>query len=189
MASYRQLLRDPRWQRRRLEIFQRDDWTCQRCGSMKRELHVHHQWYISGAAPWEVAGEGLLTLCARCHEEMTMSQRIMTADGPLDPVPILSARQDRRIDVHQLSSAQGDNGVGYWNIETVEAITAQILAERHEPMTTFAGYVTYIKEGQDARNVWNKKLGAKRTQHVHFTTDQVGYEGTWGIDDLVQAYA
>ena len=29
--AYYRKLRDPRWQKRRLEIFARDDWTCQGC--------------------------------------------------------------------------------------------------------------------------------------------------------------
>jgi 5-methylcytosine-specific restriction endonuclease McrA len=30
--TYGDKLKDPRWQKRRLEIFKRDEWTCQQCG-------------------------------------------------------------------------------------------------------------------------------------------------------------
>ena len=63
--TYKQLLRDPRWQKKRLHIFERDQWTCQRCGSTTRELQVHHLAYTG--APWEAPDHLLQTLCAPCH--------------------------------------------------------------------------------------------------------------------------
>lgn len=64
--SYAEKLRDPRWQRRRLEIFQRDDWRCQSCGDRTKTLCVHHRWYEG--EPWEAPDAALLTLCEECHE-------------------------------------------------------------------------------------------------------------------------
>jgi 5-methylcytosine-specific restriction endonuclease McrA len=67
--TYRQLLRDPRWQKKRLEVFTRDAWTCQACGSTTQELQVHHRWYVAGALPWDVPMQALITLCAPCHRK------------------------------------------------------------------------------------------------------------------------
>jgi 5-methylcytosine-specific restriction endonuclease McrA len=67
MTSYQRLLRDPRWQRRRLQILARDKWTCQECGATERELHVHHTLYVRGKMPWEVPMRSLVTLCVTCH--------------------------------------------------------------------------------------------------------------------------
>ena len=50
--TYVEKLRDPRWQRRRLEIFQRDNWTCQLCSRTDLELHVHHL-YRTTKDPWD----------------------------------------------------------------------------------------------------------------------------------------
>ena len=66
--SYSEKLRDPRWQRRRLEIMHRDEFTCQKCGDKENTLHVHHRWYKSGKEPWEYPGELLVTLCESCHQ-------------------------------------------------------------------------------------------------------------------------
>lgn len=66
-TRYQALLRDPRWQRRRLEIFQRDSWRCRQCGATDQELHVHHRWYLHGGKPWDVPGQALVTLCVGCH--------------------------------------------------------------------------------------------------------------------------
>lgn len=68
--SYAEKLRDPRWQRCRLSIFERDGWSCRNCGSGLaggRELHVHHVRYTA-AEPWEEPAENLRTLCVDCHE-------------------------------------------------------------------------------------------------------------------------
>jgi 5-methylcytosine-specific restriction endonuclease McrA len=65
--AYQQLLRDPRWQKKRLEIFARDHWTCQECRATTKELQVHHKWYVAGALPWAVPRQALVTLCVTCH--------------------------------------------------------------------------------------------------------------------------
>lgn len=69
--NYAQLLRDPRWQKKRLEIMQRDDFTCMRCYTSKETLNVHHCYYVFGRNPWEYENESLLTLCEHCHEGET----------------------------------------------------------------------------------------------------------------------
>ncbi len=66
--TYQELLRLPKWQKKRLEIFNRDEWKCTRCGSPDDILVVHHLWYPPhGKMPWEVPSEALQTLCERCH--------------------------------------------------------------------------------------------------------------------------
>jgi 5-methylcytosine-specific restriction endonuclease McrA len=68
-TPYQRLLRDPRWQRRRLQVFERDGWKCRECGAADRELQVHHTVYLPGAAPWEVPPRTLVTLCITCHRK------------------------------------------------------------------------------------------------------------------------
>ncbi len=68
-AKYSELLKDPRWQRKRLEILERDNWTCQWCKDKDSTLHVHHKKYQSGKKPWEYDNSYLLTLCEGCHED------------------------------------------------------------------------------------------------------------------------
>ena len=65
--SYSQKLKDPRWQKKRLEIFNRDEFTCRDCGAKDKTLHVHHCHY-DRREPWEMAEALLLTLCDQCHE-------------------------------------------------------------------------------------------------------------------------
>jgi 5-methylcytosine-specific restriction endonuclease McrA len=40
--SYRDKLKDPRWQKKRLEVFSQANWQCQKCKRSDLQLHVHH---------------------------------------------------------------------------------------------------------------------------------------------------
>lgn len=64
--SYSEKLLDPRWQKKRLTILSRDEWTCQHCGDTKTTLHVHHELY-EGNNPWDTDEVFLTTLCEECH--------------------------------------------------------------------------------------------------------------------------
>lgn len=63
--SYAEKLKDPRWQKKRLQVFTRDQWSCKWCGQKDKTLHVHHLEYAGD--PWEVDYENLITLCDDCH--------------------------------------------------------------------------------------------------------------------------
>src|SRR5574340_1716961 len=66
-SAYSNKLRNPLWQKKRLEILQRDNFTCRLCGEKETELHVHHDEYINGLQPWEYENYKLKTLCKHCH--------------------------------------------------------------------------------------------------------------------------
>lgn len=60
--------KDPRWQKKRLEILQRDKFTCRSCTDNTTTLHVHHLKYNEHSLIWEYGNEDLITLCETCHE-------------------------------------------------------------------------------------------------------------------------
>lgn len=66
--TYSEKLRDPRWQKKRLEIFQRDAFKCLSCGAEDKPLSVHHVVYRK-INPWEYPDYLYQTLCEDCHEE------------------------------------------------------------------------------------------------------------------------
>jgi hypothetical protein len=72
--TYSEKLKDPRWQKKRLEILQRDEWICQNCGDDESTLHVHHKWYEPGNEPWDYPPEALITLCEDCHQREEVSK-------------------------------------------------------------------------------------------------------------------
>src|SRR4051812_4429925 len=55
--------RDPRWQKKRLEIMQRDEFSCRKCGNDQATLNVHHTFYSPGRDPWDYPDASLVTLC------------------------------------------------------------------------------------------------------------------------------
>lgn len=69
MKDYSELLRDPRWQRKRLEIMSRDNFCCVSCGRDDETLNVHHCLYQRGRMPWEYPNSSLITVCESCHKE------------------------------------------------------------------------------------------------------------------------
>lgn len=66
--TYAQKFKDPRWQKKRLKILERDNFECQICFDEKSTLHIHHYIYIKEREPWEYSDELLVTLCEDCHE-------------------------------------------------------------------------------------------------------------------------
>lgn len=75
VRTYSDKLRDPRWQKKRLLIFQRDDWACLDCGSKTRNLQIHHLRYFSNTEPWDYPNELLQTLCEVCHGAVSGTTR------------------------------------------------------------------------------------------------------------------
>lgn len=76
--EYSKLLRDPRWRAKRIEILERDKYTCKLCGKKKEDgvvLHVHHIMYHKGLMPWEYRNRELITLCEECHNNFHKKQK------------------------------------------------------------------------------------------------------------------
>jgi hypothetical protein len=71
-GSYRGLLFDKRWRRKRAEVIARDRYRCRICGSTD-QLQVHHRQYHflkdlqKYKAPWDYAMRLMVTLCEKCH--------------------------------------------------------------------------------------------------------------------------
>ena len=67
--DYKERFKDPRWQKKRLEILDRDDWKCRSCLSKDETLNVHHMTYDNDIEnPWEYDNGNLITLCDYCHK-------------------------------------------------------------------------------------------------------------------------
>ena len=59
---------DPRWQKLRLKVFERDNFTCKGCGAKDKPLHAHHIRYCGEI--WESPLEDLVTQCKDCHASL-----------------------------------------------------------------------------------------------------------------------
>jgi hypothetical protein len=69
MSTYSEKLKHPNWQRKRLQILQNHQFTCDSCESTTNTLHVHHGYYKRGADPWDYPDDALHVLCEDCHAE------------------------------------------------------------------------------------------------------------------------
>ena len=69
MSKWSSAFRDSRWQKKRLQVMERDKWTCRSCGERGEgiTLNVHHIFYEKGRAPWEYDDDMLVTWCEDCH--------------------------------------------------------------------------------------------------------------------------
>jgi len=76
------MYRDSRWQRKRLEIMERDGWTCRSCGAKGEgvTLNVHHAYYEAGKKPWEYPNDAMVTWCEDCHKKRTARMKDICAE-------------------------------------------------------------------------------------------------------------
>lgn len=114
-ATYGEQLRDVRWQRKRLEIMERDGWACRHCFAGKEiiTLNVHHTYYSNLAeGPWDYHNDSLITLCEKCHHDGHLQAVAAKVPGPA--LVISQPEKDtaiRRIK-NQLAEWQARNGSG-----------------------------------------------------------------------------
>ena len=92
--TYADLLRDPRWQRKRLEIMQRADFCCELCGDDRTTLNVHHLRYVRGRMPWQYDDTDLACLCEPCHRRQHPEKATPTRVGAIVP-SVISALAGR----------------------------------------------------------------------------------------------
>lgn len=69
-VTYSEKLKDTRWQKKRLEVFEEARWRCEECLKHfpKEGLQVHHITYLTGVEPWNHPLDILMCLCAECHK-------------------------------------------------------------------------------------------------------------------------
>lgn len=94
--TYTEHLKSPEWQRKRLEIMDRDNFTCVSCGTTTKTLNVHHcSNYRKNTAPQDYYDHELITLCGDCHESITINvsqckEIIMKISTSLEDIRILN---------------------------------------------------------------------------------------------------
>lgn len=66
--TYYEKLKDPRWQKKRLEVMEYNEFRCEVCMDDESTLNVHHKEYFKDKEPWEYEVRQLACLCESCHE-------------------------------------------------------------------------------------------------------------------------
>lgn len=93
-------------------------------------MHVHHQYYIHGAKPWEYSGELLVTLCETCHKK---EEELKANDGAV--LNSLLSCGCSRASIFKLSDAlfsfMYDAGTANQDIQTLIDFIKEKDKERH----------------------------------------------------------
>lgn len=95
--TYYEKLRDPRWQRKRLEAMQAAEFRCQMCYDSESPLHVHHKAYFKGREPWEYDIEQLSVLCEECHADEHETDDAYSLVGSYLPLDGPRSRRDAAV--------------------------------------------------------------------------------------------
>lgn len=70
MSEYTEKFKDPRWQKKRLKILERDFYSCRVCQDSENTLNVHHCFYDTKYEnPWDHPDKSLVVLCDECHQK------------------------------------------------------------------------------------------------------------------------
>lgn len=86
VKSYTQKLKDPKWQKKRLEVMNNQNFECSNCGADDVPLHVHHGMYIPRTNPWDYPDTMLHCLCEECHSSTeTVLHKLRIAIGSAAP--------------------------------------------------------------------------------------------------------
>lgn len=115
--TYSEKLKDPRWQKRRLEIMQRDEFRCRICRDEKNTLNVHHCNYYGD--PWEAPDEDLVTLCESCHAAIESLQKKIHRQM-VEPVHDSPAAKIEAYDAFQKLMDQPASAFGLYHILATE---------------------------------------------------------------------
>ena len=70
MLSYKEQLQHPNWQRKRLQVFERDNFSCKICGNTENQLSVHHLCYFPKMHIWDYDNELMITVCPEHHKQL-----------------------------------------------------------------------------------------------------------------------
>lgn len=129
--TYVEKLNDPRWQKKKNKILDRDFYICQFCGDGNSTLHVHHKKYNKGE-PWEIEDRFLITLCQSCHEKEpeAMNHAMYTLRGQLMKRGVSSIEIEYMRDkLEQLPEDFWDNYESNWELIVFVFINPEIFRQ------------------------------------------------------------
>lgn len=123
--DYIKKLRDPRWQKMRLKIMERDEYACRQCGDSENTLNVHHCYY-DDKEPWDYESSSLLTLCEDCHKSQTESIKF----DKKHVINTLSSKGMVSYHFHEISCAIQESGIYQFDDFYVDALSWSIKNEK-----------------------------------------------------------
>lgn len=150
-TAYQKKLLDPRWQKKRLKILDRDNWSCTNCGSADRTLHVHHTNYKGD--PWDIEDDDLKTLCYLCHEGEHTETKVVNKHSSFDSfykVIVITGNELLNIPHEDL---------GYKSSNNPHGIYAYL-------QYTYGHYVTYLNTSKEDFNTQFKNVNFTLKEYI-----------------------
>ena len=92
--DFKEQYKHPNWQKKRLEVLEDAEFTCERCFDAESQLHVHHKRYVKGRKVWEYDRSELTVLCDSCHHEVHAEKEVIQSlicAIPVDSIPEITA--------------------------------------------------------------------------------------------------
>ena len=141
-AKWSDQYKDPRWQKKRLEILEHDNFTCQLCGSKDRQLHVHHASYLKGNKIWDYDADSLITLCTDCHSR----------------VHEVKDEWDEYITPSLFTSMRTGNGLNFFDVYNIVASVVYNECDLSEDVLTAIanGYRSSVRDEMIALKEWEE---------------------------------
>lgn len=160
MKTYSDKLKDPRWQKKRLEVMERDGWKCLGCGDTKNTLNVHHLRYLEDKEPWEYDEEYYMTLCDVCHIQAHLPINVHTTRESFDIQyfvdfiePVWVRSYFNEIEFHKgdtivtLRDGNDLNGVNFCNVINILSRIKKFIRQNNEQSL-------FVKIGDGANDVF-----------------------------------
>lgn len=136
--TYAEKLKDPRWQRKRLEAMQAANFCCENCYDGDETLHVHHKQYFKGREPWEYEVGQLAVLCETCHEAQHCEDDQLNLVCSFLPLQGPASRE---------SVASLVAGYAFSGDDAIEGVSEMAqAASGYDPFASFAGTVARALE-------------------------------------------
>jgi len=125
--------KDPRWQKRRLEVLEAAGFECQHCGDGSNTLHVHHTYYVPNRDVWDYPSFALECLCEDCHAGKHESDSLpLWFEDTLAFLPNNSASQDLFCDTLKELFKRGEKkGIDFVLSELFGALSRSNDHDRH----------------------------------------------------------
>lgn len=123
-TNYSEKLKNPKWQKKRLEILNLHGFKCENCGCEDKELHIHHRFYLKGREVWQYDNDVFQVLCSDCHEKEHSKEKEV-----IDVIP-----EKYKILIECVDSLNLRNGNNQYHLEV---LLSTILAEEIERDETF----------------------------------------------------
>ena len=89
METYKDLLQSPKWQKKRLEVFDQKGFKCEQCGEKEEQLAIHHKYYKKNHKPWEYEDDAYMVLCKSCHDAVHKAKKIVLTPKEAEMIMII----------------------------------------------------------------------------------------------------